>query len=261
MQQTESLFPILQELLTPQEGHVRALVVPNDDPLVGGFSSFLSKQQRARCRRFFRAEDRRAASVCKGLWRLGAGVLSECEPRGVRMGHDCWNRPVISGTTRDEIDLNVSRTLTHCALVVGRGVRVGVDIEQICPELISPSLVEAITGSGDHDRREALAGDAAAFFDYWTKKEAVLKGDGRGLEVDPRGVHVPFGCEQSPGAWGACSCEEKPWFVTRLTCPDLVCGCVGADREPVLFEQVEWARVQDLSQMRGTCASGVARNT
>jgi 4'-phosphopantetheinyl transferase len=253
---TNNLIDAFRSAMLPSDGEVRALIVPNDDPLVSGFSSFLSKQQRARCRRFDDPMDRRAAMVCKGLWRLGAAVLLDQDPRAVEVLRDRWNRPMLEGIDRDEMDLNVTRTRTHCGLVVARGRRVGIDFETNDPGLITQEIVDAILHDDDPDIDHE---DAESFFKLWTIKEAVLKGDGRGLEVDPRSVHGPS-ARSGEADWALCGCQGDRWIACLLDCPDDVVGAVAANSEPTNAVQVEWETIVATVSVRGSCARAAPLN-
>ncbi len=254
---SNAIVEVLRETLAPNENEVRALVVPNDDPLVCGFSSFLTKQQRARCRRFHDPADRHASMVCKGLWRIGAGILLGCDPRAVLMEHDEWGRPVLIGRDRTIVDLNVSRTRSHCALVVARGVRVGIDIEAVAPELVTESLIRAVSPGGEG--AWGFLEDPDSFFEFWTQKEAVLKADGRGLGVDPRQVVVD-GKLPGGGVWSLCGCHGESWWVRPMGCFEGMKGAVGADRATESFVEVEWAEIANHGSVRGSCARSHVMN-
>jgi len=191
--------------------------------------------------------------VCKGLWRIGAGVLLGQQPAGVDVMRDRWNRPVLTGIQRDALDLNVTRTRTHCGLVVARGCRVGIDLETVESGLITTELVRAVM----HDQDAGLDhADADAFFQFWTMKEAVLKADGRGLEVDPRQVHAGA-ASVDDGDWALCGCHGDHWLAKELRCPPSIRGAIASNRVPLATVHVEWESIVASVMERGSCA-GVA---
>ncbi|MCA9304039.1 MAG: 4'-phosphopantetheinyl transferase superfamily protein [Phycisphaerales bacterium] len=251
-----NLIESIRSAMTPGDRGIRALIVPNDDPLASGFASFLSKQQRARCRRFDDPADRRAALVCKGLWRLGAGVLLGENPARVELSRDRWNRPQLIGLARDTVDLNVSRTRTHSGLVLSRGCRVGIDLESVAPSLVTDELVRAVMHEADPLDD---ASDADVFFGLWTHKEAVLKADGRGLEVDPRQVHLNgLGSPQSD--WSLCGCHGQAWNTRPLECPPSIKGAIASNHLPASCVQVAWESIVAAVIERGSCAHVASSN-
>lgn len=250
------LVESIRSAMAPGDGGIRVLIVPNDDPLVGGFSSFLSKQQRARCRRFDHPADRRAALVCKGLWRIGAAMLLEEEPARVGLVRDRWNRPALDGVDRDEMDLNVTRTRTHSGLVVSRGCRVGVDLESIEPTLVTDELVSAVMSQADPIKDVS---DTDTFFGLWTLKEAVLKADGRGLEVDPRLVRFDR-LSLTKNDWSLCGCHGQVWYTRALECPVSLKGAVASNNPPASCVQLPWESIVASVTGRGSCAHVASSN-
>jgi 4'-phosphopantetheinyl transferase len=243
--------------MNPSDNEIRALIVPNDDPHVCGFSSFLNKQQRARCRRYQREEDRHAAMVCKGLWRLGAGVLLDRAPHSVQIDRDQWKRPTIYDVPREGLDLNVSRTPKHCALVISRGIRVGIDIEVVTGELVTKSIVNMVTHESEDP--SLVMGNPDLFFQFWTQNEAVLKADGRGLHIDPRSV-VGAQKPSSLGTWSLCGCGDAAWYTTMLDCSEGLKGAVAAERAPSSYEQISWDHLITQCHTRGSCACSHTMN-
>lgn len=77
--------------------------------------------------------------------------------------------------------------------------RVGVDVERIRAELVDDDLLALALHP---DERAAAPGvDVAAFFELWTRKEAVLKALGVGLAIRPAALSVM----PSPDGWCACA--------------------------------------------------------
>lgn len=69
---------------------------------------------------------------------------------------------------------------------------VGLDVERIDPALNVAEMVTRALAEHEVSYLLRLSPDErpAAFFAYWTRKEAVLKATGDGLAVEPSGIHV-----------------------------------------------------------------------
>jgi 4'-phosphopantetheinyl transferase len=89
-------------------------------------------------------------------------------------------RPVATGPGDDAraLSLSVSACAGMVVVVTSRGRPVGIDVE---PRASSAGRLQAI---------RQVAGDTGHPLRHWTRIEAVLKADGRGLRVDPRQVRV-----------------------------------------------------------------------
>jgi 4'-phosphopantetheinyl transferase len=143
--------------------------------------------------------------------------------------YDSESRPFIA----EEIDFNISHSgnWVGCCFTVGH--RVGLDIEKIQPinlgdfsELIHESEYLKISSSKDK---------AVAFFQYWTRLEAVLKADGRGLKIPLK--HVVFNDDFS------CFLSGKDWFTYPLNIDDGYVCHIAIDRilaKPVIVEMYDF---------------------
>ena len=115
---------------------------------------------------------------------LGKLLLRQCLAR-YGHGDDClehlsaerFGKPVVSGA----LDFSISHSHEYTVCAVTDQGKIGIDIEKIrnidledfviC---MTPDEREKIAASDDKDR---------AFFRFWTRKECVLKADGRGLLI------------------------------------------------------------------------------
>ncbi|RUQ02282.1 4'-phosphopantetheinyl transferase superfamily protein [Curtobacterium sp. HSID17257] len=135
--------------------------------------------------------------------------------------------------------------VTAIAVVTGpaRGVAVGIDLERVDRVAAAPldvsTPVEAARLRDDHDRAAA-----------WAVKEAVLKRDGRGLQVDPAAVEVDL-------ARGAARFARRDHLVTvHWPAPDTVLA-VAAGGLPVIVEhRLVDGLVDGLGDGRGAGVSG-----
>ncbi|MGW4483168.1 4'-phosphopantetheinyl transferase family protein [Amycolatopsis sp. NPDC004368] len=113
--------------------------------------------------------------------RLGVPVESvtfdaTCEDCGKPHG-----RPRVPGS---DLTLSISHSGSLIGLAATDGVAVGLDVEtssrkadkSLVEYALSPAEQEAVAGLSDAER-------SAAFFVYWTRKEAVMKATGKGLKI------------------------------------------------------------------------------
>ena len=105
-----------------------------------------------------------------------------------------WSRATLAKIRRTEfgrpylphyagLDFNISHSgsIVVCAAVVG--CRVGVDVERVRP--IDLTGFGRFFAASEWRGVQAAPDPTRAFFDHWTMKESVLKGDGRGLTLTP----------------------------------------------------------------------------
>jgi hypothetical protein len=117
--------------------------------------------------------------------------------------------PAFSASARDGL-----------AVVAVADAEVGVDVERARgPDVLEGAALALAPGE------RASGRDPVAFVALWTRKEAYLKGIGRGLVVDP--ARVTFGAEDEAG-WAPVvhDGERTEWVVRALA--GLPAGVIGA---------------------------------
>ena len=146
----------------------------------------LTAEERIRGGRFVREEDRGTYAITRALVRVTLSKYAPTAPlewQFVTNRHQCPRvHPSQAGSP--PLTFNVSHTRGLVALAVTRGHRLGVDVEQIDRRVMegvaerhfAPAEVRELRGIADADQ-------AAAFFEYWTLKEAYIKARGMGLAL------------------------------------------------------------------------------
>lgn len=147
---------------------------------------FMAPDERARCRRFIRDRDQRTFAITRTLVRRTLSAYGPTAPgdwRFVTNVHECpFVHPSQAGTP--PLRFNVSHTDGLVALAVTRGHRLGVDVERVTRVVtdgvaerhFAPAEVRDLSGLPEADQ-------PAAFFEYWTLKEAYIKARAMGLAL------------------------------------------------------------------------------
>jgi 4'-phosphopantetheinyl transferase len=134
-------------------------------------------------------------------------------------------RPFLPG----KMDFNLSHagTLAVCA-IAGKG-RIGIDVEYRKPIDFTSLKDHFSPEEWRHIQNAPLP--EKLFYDYWTRKEAILKADGRGLEIALSDVSVGGA---SPG-----HLHGKPWFFTAIEEWSEYSCCIATDMENISFRLQE----------------------
>jgi len=180
-------------LLDTGEVHLWRYCFDPDQSLGPGHAQVLSKAERSRVERV--ASPARQARVMESrviLRYLLAGYLS-MPPQAVKLRRGKLGRPLLDGRqNRQELSFNLSHSGDLMVLAVARGSAVGVDVEQVRPRrglsrlaqrLFSDSEQKLLAATGEADR-------LTAFFQGWTRKEALLKAAGAGVFRQARDTEV-----------------------------------------------------------------------
>jgi 4'-phosphopantetheinyl transferase len=169
----------------------------------------LDGAERGRADAFRRAEDRVRFTLGAVVLRMAAAEETGTAPDEVTVRRDCprcgapHGRPELPGTG---LHASVSHSGDRVAVAVTRLAPVGVDVEEILPDVDVAAIVGPVLGTAPPE-------DLAGFHVVWCRKEAVVKATGDGLRVDPRTVRV------SPAAEPArlVSYPDRPGLEVTLT--------------------------------------------
>lgn len=137
---------------------------------------WLPEGEQARVARLRQAGDRRRAVAGALLLRWSLVEHAGCHPARLVISRDDLERPQVEG----DVDANLSHSGDWVVVGVAARARVGVDVEQVRANALSPG--EWLT-----DQEAAFlaslppARRAGALFELWTAKEAYVKAIGSGL--------------------------------------------------------------------------------
>ncbi len=166
----------------------------------------LSREERDRASRFRFDRDRRLYVVRRAKLRSLLSRYLACPPREVPIRIGPRGKPFIADSA---LQFNVSHSGGFALYVVAHSLDVGCDIEVHDDLLAVDPIAERFFSPVEQRvlRHFPPNGRAAAFFDVWTRKEAVLKASGLGLSSPLDSFDVsPVSAEQivslrSDGRW------------------------------------------------------------
>jgi 4'-phosphopantetheinyl transferase len=149
--------------------------------------TYLDASEHARMSRFMFTRDQVRFTVCRSRTRRILGWYTASHPREITFASSGRGKPVLAGHNSQLVSFNLSHTEGLACLAVthgfgsGCGHAVGVDLERIrsikddfMAYVLNPAELTTLLRLDPVDRQ-------AAFFRYWTAKEAYLKSIGTGL--------------------------------------------------------------------------------
>jgi len=143
----------------------------------------LSADERVRVAGFHFARDQRRFVLCRAFLRQVLATYLEMPPQDISLKLGPNGKPELANGDAN-LQFNLSHSGEHCIVAVADGVGVGVDIEDTrdVPDLallirtvLGPNEISVVEASPDHAR-------SAIFLRFWTRKEAIAKATGAGLD-------------------------------------------------------------------------------
>jgi 4'-phosphopantetheinyl transferase len=152
------------------------------------FADALTAAERARHDRLRRDADRDRFATGRALARNALAAELGLDPDAVRLRAQCptcggpHGKPSLPGAPAD-LDFSIAHAGDRVLVAVARGAPVGIDVEQVGETGDLAAEQAGVLTRAERDVLGATPADlrAAAFFAYWTRKEAVLKALGTGL--------------------------------------------------------------------------------
>ena len=197
---------------------------------IDSLRTILSADEAARAARYLFDKHRRRFIACRGQVRqILAGYLC-ADPAEIGFSYGAKGKPALAGPwSESKIQFNVSDSheLALCALVMNRDL--GVDLEHIRSPSDFEGLAERFFAAREVDMLRSLPDERRldAFFNCWTRKEAVLKAVGIGLAMPLNRVEVTL-APQDPAKvliYAGDAAAADSWWLQSL---DPAMGYVGA---------------------------------
>ena len=141
----------------------------------------LNADERERMAKFRLDKPRQQFATTRTLLRQLLGRYLKCEPSDVAISHESTGKPIVRGYP---LHFNVTHSDDIAAFAVSTG-RVGIDIERIKPMPNFDSIVKRFFNAGEVAFFDDLPAHKRerAFFQMWTRKEALLKALGQGIHA------------------------------------------------------------------------------
>ncbi len=180
-----------------RDGRIVCWSIPLDvsaDVLEAG-ERWLDDSERERAGRYHFEHHRRRFVARRAARRRILGSLLQVPPEAVPFREVGSGKPEVDQPSEEPLHFSASHSEEHAVVAVSAQAPLGVDIEVY--RMVEGSLWEVRHLFADTERsaleRLSERERARVFFDCWTRKEACVKADGAGLQIDLDTYEVPVG--------------------------------------------------------------------
>jgi 4'-phosphopantetheinyl transferase len=202
--------PPCTPFLPPGEVHLWRFPLVCSSVAFASSKTLLSADELRRAERLLDARKAQAFIVGRGRLRQILGAYLQCEPATLDFAYGNDGKPALN-KRHDTLHFNLSHSGDWAVLALSVDVALGVDLEKIDPALDYAALSARFFTSAEnaHLHTAALHRQRRRFYRLWTRKEALLKGQGRGFSGGE-------GAEEQ--GWQLRSFWLAPGYVAAIAC-------------------------------------------
>lgn len=189
LKKTGWLSPSNTIQLLPNELHLWLVDVEACTHMVATYRSFLSKKELIRAQDYRRDQTRQTFILVRGLLRSLLGYYLDYNPKNFTFNYNKFGKPHLK-----ELSFNLSHTNRYAIYAFALQGKIGVDIEHLRAILDFDNVAASFMSEAEIERLFELppAIQPQAFFNIWTRKEAIIKAIGQGLSFPLKSIDVDF---------------------------------------------------------------------
>lgn len=146
----------------------------------------LTADELSRAARLYFEKDRQHFIAARGLLRTILSRYLDYQPDQLRFCYNHYGKPDLASISGWEmLSFNLSHSHGLALYAITRNRKIGIDLEYMRPNVIGERIAERFFSPREVASLHALPTylQQEAFFDCWTRKEAYIKAQGKGLSL------------------------------------------------------------------------------
>lgn len=189
--------------------------------MLKGCKAILSPNEQERADRFRFDRHRNRFIAARAQLRQVLGAYLQTNPAALTFSAGPNDKPLLGGSFKESgLHFNLTHSEDVALVAVTRIGEVGIDVERIRPIKDVTELVARFFSIRESELFQKLPAEVkpTAFFNLWTRKEAMLKATGEGITRSLKQVEVSFLPEDSTRVLLIAGDSEKAshWTLTHL---------------------------------------------
>ena len=171
----------------------------------------LSPDEKSQALKFRFLGDRCRFIARRGILRCLLSRYTSMDPAGVELQRSEQGKPRIAERQSSQVRFNLSHSKGFAIFAITLGREVGIDIEQVDRTSAWRDVAKVFFNRCEQEVISRLPADrqTETFFEIWTRKEAILKALGMGLQLDP--TYIDVAGNDAPGREITLCHEDRPW--------------------------------------------------
>ena len=187
--------------LADHEVHVWQAQLELPPSQVQRLRSILTEDELTRAKRFFFEKDRQHFIVARGTLRSILSRYLTITPGHLRFYYNQYGKPSLAPEFSSTLlNFNLSHSGSMALFAITRNMEIGVDIERVRSDFEYEKIAERFFSSNEVTILNTIPAEKKleAFYHCWTRKEAYLKAQGKGLSLPLDSFNVSFAPGEPP---------------------------------------------------------------
>jgi 4'-phosphopantetheinyl transferase len=187
--------------LLPGQVHVWTIPLEQTREAAAKLENVLAEEEQRRASGFVVDEPRRRFVAGRGALRILLGRYLNIEPQIVQFTSNPYGKPFLTpGIKTGGLEFNLTHTRRLVLAAFARGCRVGIDVEWLREINEFNEIAARFFTAGENAALGNIPENKrlAAFYEYWTCKEAFIKAIGEGVSHPLDSFEIEFKDEGAP---------------------------------------------------------------
>lgn len=208
------------------------------------YAHVLSIDEISKANKFFFEGDRTKYMITRLTVREILGSYLEVEPEELVFAYNQYGKPYLAKQGHEEsLNFNISHAGNLSLLAITKDRRIGVDLEPLRDEASMETIAKRFFAPAEVTQLLSFPDDLRqkAFFTCWTRKEAFVKAQGKGLSIPLDQFEVAFGPNEIPrliktsidggetDRWSIFHLDPGPGYVGALVVEGSGLNVIGLD--------------------------------
>ena len=227
-----------ENTLHDNEVHIWLFHLNIGQPRIKHFYPLLSLEEKERSERLVDFRHRKRFIAAHGFMREALATYLPYTADQLEFTKTEMGKPQLKTTPDDEqIQFNLTHSENIAMLAVIKRHPIGIDVEYTKRKTDWVKIIHRYFTAGEQEKFHSLteADRKQAFFQVWTRKEALMKVTGRGLRLSPTKFTVTVPPEAARFCGYLDDNTKENWFMEDIELPGVFgeyCGCYSTDSKP-----------------------------
>jgi 4'-phosphopantetheinyl transferase len=155
--------------------------LPDFTDLKSDLIEFLNATELHRAERFYRELDKNRFIICRSILKIILAAHTTLEAKNINLDYHLNKKPYLA--SHPNLHFNVSHSEDRAVIAISQS-KVGIDIEYIAEDFNFTNLLPDIFNDDEILAIQTAVDKKHAFYTFWTRKEALVKALGKGIDED-----------------------------------------------------------------------------